>query len=77
MKRFVITTMILALVATPALAQQRGPKTTRSDDQKRMDSEIDKQYQRVIQSTTDKSKPPPVTDPWGSVRATSSTPDKR
>jgi len=76
MKKFVLATIVLALAAAPAFAQ-RGPRTTRTDEQKRQDAEVDKAYQRVMKSTTDKSKPPPVTDPWGNVRSTSSTPDKR
>ncbi len=76
MRSYVIATMMIALVAAPALAQQQGRATSRTDEQKRTDEEIDKAYKRVIQSTGEKGRAAPV-DPWGKVRSSPSSGDKR
>ncbi len=74
MKRFAIAAIVLALVTAPALAQQGGGRTTRTDEQKKTDAEIDRAYRRTMQATGNKPQPV-VNDPWGKVRT--SPGDKR
>jgi hypothetical protein len=59
--------MLIALLAVPALAQDKGPKTTRSDAEKQQDAEVDKAYQRTLKASGSSAKAAPV-DPWGNVR---------
>lgn len=76
MRRYVIATMIIVLAAVPALAQQQGRATSRTEEQKRTDAEIDQAYKRVIRSTGEKGRPAPA-DPWGKVRSSPGSADKR
>ncbi len=76
MRSCIIATMMIALAAAPALAQQQGRATSRTEEQKRTDAEIDKTYQRVIQSTREKGQPAPA-DPWGKMRSSPNSGDKR
>jgi len=81
MRKLATTTLMIvlaaAIAAPPALAQQKqGPRTSRSDAQKREDAEVDKAYQNAIRGSRD-SKPAAPVDPWGNVRSTSGTNDKR
>ena len=76
MRPFAIAAMMIALVSAPAFAQQQqGPKTTRSDADKKMDADIDADYQKTLKRTG--SAPAAPRDPWGTVRPAGSTPDKR
>jgi hypothetical protein len=74
MRTLALAGMMIAVLAAPALAQQRGPMTTRTDEQKKTDADIDRAYQRAVKSTGDKGKAAP-TDPWQTVRPPSN--DKR
>lgn len=74
MKRLAIAAMV-ALVAVPAIAQQREPLTSRSEAQKRVDAETDAAFKRTLKAIGNKEKAAPA-DPWGKVRS-STTGDKR
>lgn len=77
MKRFAIVTMIFALATGPALAQQRA--TSRTDEQKKQDAEVDRAYQKTMQAIGSNKGPAAPADPWGNVRPAQSntTKDKR
>jgi hypothetical protein len=77
MRTFAIAAMMIALLSVSADAQQRGPRTTRSDEDKRTDAEIDKAYQNAIKNTGDKGRPVAIQDPWGTVRPSGGSTDKR
>jgi hypothetical protein len=76
MRTFTIAAIILALLSASAFAQQRGPKTTRSEEEKRNDAEVDKAYQKALKATGDKGQPV-IQDPWGAVRSPPGGTDKR
>jgi hypothetical protein len=77
MRTFAIAAIMIALLSASAFAQQ--PRTSRTDDQKKADTEIDKAYQNVLKNTGgDKGKSAPVQqDPWGAVRPSTASKDKR
>lgn len=80
MRPFAIAAMMIVLVSAPAFAQltqgqQAGPRTTRSDADKRMDADVDQEYQKALKHTG--GAPAAPKDPWGNVRPANTTPDKR
>ena len=76
MRPFTIAAIMIALLTASAFAQQ--PRTSRTDDQKKADTETDQAYQNTLKATGgDKPKTAPVQDPWGVVRPSSASKDKR
>ena len=76
MKRIVLSLLLLATVAGPALAQ--GHKTPPAEDnplaqkeevRRRENAAIDKQYQKTLQQTQGVSAPA-KNDPWANMRGT-------
>jgi hypothetical protein len=70
--------MIALLSSTalaPALAQDKGPPTARSDLEKKQDAAIDKAYRDAIKRTDGAPQKP--ADPWQTVRPTASDNTKR
>lgn len=71
MKRLIIATALLAVLAAPALAQ-RKPYSVMSDEEKskfKVNEAVDKQYQNAIQRTR-KDATEVQTDPWANMRGT-------
>jgi hypothetical protein len=71
MKKFIIATATLALLAAPALAQKRGQgaqQPSAEDMAKKQQSEaLDKQYKATLKRM-DKDGPAARTDPWSNMR---------
>jgi hypothetical protein len=70
MRTVTIAAMMIALL--PASAYSQGdapPKTTRTDQQKKEDAEIEKAYQQMMKRSKGQAAPAPAqTDPWQTVR---------
>ena len=74
MKRLIIATALLAILAAPALAQ-RKPYSLMSDEEKaneKVNESVDKQYRNTMDRTRKDGAEAPV-DPWANLRATPST----
>lgn len=74
MKRLIIATALLAILAAPALAQ-RKPYSLMSDEEKaneKVNESVDKQYRNTMDRTRKDAAEAPV-DPWANMRATPST----
>jgi RecA-family ATPase len=70
-KRLIIATALLAVLAAPASAQ-RKPYSVMSDEEKaqeKVKESVDKQYQSVIERTR-KDTAEVQTDPWANMRGT-------
>jgi hypothetical protein len=73
MKKLIIATAALALVAAPALAQKRGAprqQTPEEMDQKRQSEALDQQYKATLKRMN-KDGATARTDPWSNMRETS------
>jgi hypothetical protein len=71
MRKFVIiyimAAAMIAVLPAPAYAQDKGPPTVRSDQEKKRDAEIEKAYKDAIKRTGN-AAPAAPSDPWQSVR---------
>ncbi len=70
MKRLIIATALLAVIAAPALAQ-RKPYSVMSDEEKaneKVNESVDKQYRNAMERTRKDSNE--QTDPWANMRGT-------
>ena len=81
MARYIVAIVMLAVIAGPALAQQkRAPPPNplaEEDKQKIKDAEaIDKQYKSTLRST-DPAATPVRVDPWQNMRGTDDSKAKR
>jgi hypothetical protein len=70
MRTFALAALMIALLPASAFSQQeKGPLTSRSDEDKKTDAELDRAYRNTVKSTTDKQQAAPAkTDPWQTVR---------
>jgi len=77
MKSFASTVAVIALIATPAIAQKgmgggkgrRGPQQQqKTEEQKKAEQKLDKDYKAALDSIPDKKY-----DPWGGVRPAAKT----
>jgi hypothetical protein len=75
MRTFAIATIMIALLSVSAFAQER--RTTRTDEQKQADTEIDQAYKNVIKNTGGNKRSAPAQDPWGTVRPSGASNDRR
>jgi hypothetical protein len=71
MRTVTVAAMMIALL--PATAYSQGdappPKTTRTDQQKKEDAEIEKAYQQMMKRSKGQAAPTPAkTDPWQTIR---------
>ncbi len=76
MKRLMIATAILAVLAAPALAQ-RKPYSVMSDEEKadyKASEAVDKQYQNTLDRTRKDGAGTQI-DPWANLRAPAPAPD--
>lgn len=74
MKRLIIATALLAILAAPAMAQ-RKPYSLMSDEEKaeaKASEAVDKQYRNAMDRTRKDRAEAPV-DPWANLRATPPT----
>jgi hypothetical protein len=67
MRIFTIVAMAIALLSATAYAAEKKSVTARSDEQLKLDADIDKAYQNALKSTRDKRQPAKI-DPWQTVR---------
>lgn len=70
MRRLIIATALLAVLAAPAMAQ-RKPYSIMSDDEKaayKASEAVDKQYRNAMERTRKDGAEAPV-DPWANLRA--------
>jgi hypothetical protein len=77
-KRLIIATALLAVIAAPALAQ-RKPYSVMSDEEKanyKVNESVDKQYQNAMERTRKDGSPAP-TDPWANMRGTTPEPQPK
>lgn len=75
MKRLIIATAMLAVLAAPALAQ-RKPYSVMNDEEKanyKVGESVDKQYQNAMQRTRKDGAEQPV-DPWANIRGAPAAP---
>ena len=75
-KRLIIATALLTILAAPAMAQ-RKPYSVMSDDEKatyKASEEVDKQYRHTLDRTRKDGGEAPV-DPWANMRNPTPSPD--
>lgn len=61
---------IIALLTMPAFSQDKSNGMQKLEQQRERDAmEIDKAYQKTLQSTRTTAPPAPKADPWGNLRA--------
>jgi hypothetical protein len=72
MRRLAITAVMIALLTAPVYAQQKGPPTARTDQEKKQDAETYKAYQDTLKRM-DVTGPAAPTDPWQDVRPAPAT----
>ncbi len=80
MRTVAVAAVMIALL--PASAYSQGdappPKTTRTDQQKKEDAEIEKAYQEMMKRSKGQAAPAPAkTDPWQTVRPAGGDSTKR
>lgn len=78
MKRLIIATALLAILAAPAMAQ-RKPYSVMSDEEKadyKASEAVDKQYRATLDRTRKDAAETQV-DPWANMRGTPSEPAKK
>ena len=78
MKRLIIATALLAIVAAPASAQ-RKPFSAMSDEEKanaKVSESVDKQYRNAMERTRKDTAEAPA-DPWANLRGTPEQPKKK
>jgi hypothetical protein len=63
------TAIVLAVFATPALAQQKNPLQMKYEAEEKERKETEKAYNDTMRRTRT-TEPAPKTDPWGKVRPT-------
>ena len=76
MKRLIIATALLAILAAPAMAQ-RKPYSLMSDEEKaeaKASEAVDKQYLNTMDRTRKDGAEAPV-DPWANMRNLTPSPD--
>lgn len=76
MKRLIIATALLAILAAPAMAQ-RKPYSVMSDSEKaeaKASEAVDKQYRNTMDRTRKDGAEAPV-DPWANMRNLTPSPD--
>jgi hypothetical protein len=77
MKTFAMAGMMIALVPTAADAQEKKrPPTTRTEEQMKIDAEVDKAYQNTLKAGKGQAAPVKV-DPWQTVRPSPDSSVKR
>lgn len=75
MKALTAAALIIVMSTASAYSQadDKGPLTNRTDEQKKEDAAVDKAYR----AANERRAPAPKTDPWQTVRpATPAAPDK-
>ena len=79
MRTVAITAMMIALLPASAYAQGDAPPTSsRTDQQKKEDAEIEKAYQEMIKRSKGPAAPAPAkSDPWHTVRPADGDKTKR
>jgi hypothetical protein len=65
---YVVAAAMMAVLPVVAYAQDKGPPTVRSDQEKKRDAEIEKAYKDAIRSTGNGVPQAAPSDPWQSVR---------
>ena len=79
MKRLIIATALLAVVAAPAFAQGRKPASEMTGEEKanaRANEAVDKQYRSTLERTRKDATEVPM-DPWANMRGTPEQPKKK
>ena len=78
MARYIVAIVLLAIIAGPALAQQRARRrTAREDESKIKDAEaIDKQYKATLRKD-DPATTSERVDPWQNMRGADDSKTKR
>lgn len=77
MKRLIIATALLAVIAAPALAQ-RKPYSVMSDEEKakeKVNESVDRNYRNTMERTRKDSDQ--QADPWANMRGTPEQPKKK
>ncbi len=78
MRTVTIAAMMIALLPAIAYSQDHKPATTRSDEQKKEDAEIEKAYREVMKGGKGQVAPAPAkTDPWQTIRPATGDSAKR
>lgn len=78
MKRLIIATALLVIVAAPASAQ-RKPYSLMNDEEKanaKVSESVDKQYRNALERTRKDATEVPM-DPWANMRSTPEQPKKK
>lgn len=78
MKRLIIATALLVIVAAPASAQ-RKPYSLMNDEEKanaKVSESVDKQYRNALERTRKDATEVPM-DPWANMRGTPEQPKKK
>lgn len=78
MKRLIIATALLVIVAAPASAQ-RKPYSLMNDEEKanaKVSESVDKQYRNALERTRKDATEVPM-DPWENMRGTPEQPKKK
>jgi hypothetical protein len=68
MRKFVASAIVLAILTSPAFAQNDEPLVTIEKEKQRQAEALDKQYKRTMERTrkdSDKTR----NDPWASMRS--------
>ena len=79
MKRLIIATSLIAIVAAPAFAQGRKPPSEMNGEEKanaRVSESVDKQYRNALERTR-KDATEVRMDPWANMRGTPEPPKKK
>jgi hypothetical protein len=75
MRTVIIAAVMIALLPASAYSQHK-PATTRTDEQKKQDAEIEKAYQEVTKGSKGQGPAKPW-DPWQTVRPAAADSPKR
>jgi hypothetical protein len=78
MRRITIGVVLLAVLATPVFAQNRGRQETPEEIQKKKEAEtVDQQYKSTLKRMKQDDATPVRADPWANMRAPGSNDGKR
>ncbi|HME29013.1 MAG TPA: hypothetical protein VKE53_04025 [Pseudolabrys sp.] len=68
MRKLVASTVVLAILTSPAFAQKEEPLVTIERDKQQQAEALDKQYKKLMERSR-KEPETPRADPWATMRA--------
>ena len=75
-RKAALAAMMIAFLPVAGFAQQHEKPTLRSEEQKKQDAEIEREYERVMKGVRSQTAPSKY-DPWQTVRPAASENSKK